>query len=118
MPVLKKEIELEDGRKVWVRQASGMQKLKIENIQAKVFRQFRHFGDPTEWTDEQNEEFVAALDEAGGGVTDQIAAWVPGCIVDEDVDVDTLTSEELRKMLMFVRGDDPEGAVPLVTSSE
>ena len=44
MPVLKKEIELSDGKKIWVRQASGMEKLPIENIQAKVFRKTRHFG--------------------------------------------------------------------------
>ena len=118
MPVLKKEIELNDGRKIWVRQASGMQKLRIENIQAKIFRKFRHFGDPTEWTDEQNEQFVEALDEAGGGVTTQMAEWIPNCILDEDIDVDTLTSEELRNLLAFVRGDDPDGAIPLVASSE
>ena len=118
MPVLKKEIELNDGRKIWVRQASGMQKLRIENIQAKVFRKFRHFGDPTEWTDEQNEDFVTALDEAGGGMEAQIEAWVPLCILDEDLDIDTLTTMELMKLLSFVRGDDPEGAIPLVNSSE
>ena len=38
MPVKKKEFELDDGTTVWVRQASGMEKLKISNIQAKVFR--------------------------------------------------------------------------------
>ena len=59
MPVLKKEIELSDGKKIWVRQASGMQKLKIENKQARVFRSVRHFGlDPTEWTEEQQTEFA------------------------------------------------------------
>jgi len=118
MPVLKKKIELNDGRKIWVRQASGMQKLRIENIQAKVFRKFKHYGDPTEWTDEQNEEFVTALDEAGGGVSTQMADWIPDCILDDDIDVDTLTSGELRTLLAFVRGDDPEGAVPLGNSSE
>lgn len=30
MPVLKKEIELDNGKKIWVRQASGMDKLAIE----------------------------------------------------------------------------------------
>lgn len=115
MPVLKKEIELNDGRKVWVRQASGMDKLRIENIQAKTFRKFRHFGpDPSKWTEAQHEEFADALDEAGGGITSQIEAWVPRCIIDEGFDIDSLTSEELRTILGFVRGDDPEGAVPLV----
>lgn len=119
MPVLKKEIELEDGRKVWVRQASGMQKLKIEAIQARIFRKFRHFGmNPAEWTEEQNLEFSDALDEAGGGMEAQISSWIPSCILDEDVDVDTLTTMELMELLSFVRGDDPEGAIPLVNSSE
>ena len=114
MPVLKKEIELNDGRKVWVRQASGMDKLRIENIQAKTFRKFRHFGpDPAKWTEAQHEEFADSLDEAGGGIASQIEAWVPRCILDEDFDIDSLTSEELRTILGFVRGDDPEGAVPL-----
>ena len=54
MPVLKKEIELNDGRKVWVRQASGMDKLKIEAKQGRVMRKCRHFGsDLSKWTDEQ-----------------------------------------------------------------
>jgi hypothetical protein len=119
MPVLKKEIELEDGRKIWVRQASGMQKLKIETIQAKVFRKFRHFGaNPAEWTEEQNIEFSDALDEAGGGMEMQIQTWIPNCIMEEDFDIDTLTTSELIEILSFVRGDDPEGALPLVTSSE
>ena len=46
MPVMKKEIELDDGRKIWVRQASGMEKLKITNIQGKAFRKMRHAGTP------------------------------------------------------------------------
>ena len=41
MPVAEKEIELEDGSKILVKQASGRKKLKIEAIQARVFRQFR-----------------------------------------------------------------------------
>jgi hypothetical protein len=119
MPVLKKEFELNDGRKIWVRQASGMEKLKIEARQARVFRKCRHFGaDPVSWTEEQQEEFATLLDEEGAGVADQINLWVPSCIVDEDVDVNTLTSEELRTLLEFVRGDDLEGAVPLVSSTE
>ena len=41
MPVAEKEIELDDGSKILVRQASGRKKIKIEAIQAKVFRKFR-----------------------------------------------------------------------------
>jgi len=115
MPVLKKEIELKDGSKIWVRQASGMEKLKIENIQARVFRKTRHFGnDPSEWTAEQNEEFADLLDEAGGGMIDQVEAWIPVCIIEPaDFDYNTLSSEEVRTILQFVRGDTLEGAVPL-----
>tara|TARA_R110001592_G_scaffold139407_3_gene359340 strand:+ start:2696 stop:3046 length:351 start_codon:yes stop_codon:yes gene_type:complete len=115
MPVLKKEIELGDGLKVWVRQASGMEKIKIENIQAKIFRKTRHFGkDPAEWTPEQNEEFAEMLDEAGGGMLDQIEAWIPICIIQPaDFDYNILTSDEVRTILSFVRGDTLEGGVPL-----
>lgn len=114
MPVLRKEIELNDGKKVWVRQASGMDKLKIEKVQAATLRKCRHFGtDPTEWTDEQQQEFATLLDENGGGLQDQIATWLPKCVLDDSVDVDLLTSEELMMLLAFVRGDDTEGAVPL-----
>ena len=117
MPVLKKEFELNDGTKIMVRQASGMEKLKIEARQAKVFRKCRHFGiDPSSWTDEQQEEFTLMLEEAGAGLEDQISLWLPSCILDEDFDVNTLTSEEMRSMLEFVRGDDLEGAVPLGNS--
>ena len=35
------------------------------------------------------------------------------CILDKEIDIDTLTSEELRTILNFVRGDDLEGACPL-----
>ncbi len=115
MPVLKKEIELNDGKKIWVRQASGMEKLPIENIQARIFRKTRHFGaDPSEWTPEQNEEFADMLDEAGGGMADQIQAWIPNCVIEPaDFDINTLTSEEVRTILSFVRGDTLEGATPL-----
>ena len=58
MPVATKEIELNDGSKILVKQVSGRKKLKIEAKQAKVYRNFRHFGDPTTWTMEQHEEFV------------------------------------------------------------
>lgn len=111
---MKKELTLEDGRKVWVRQASGMEKLDIETKQQRVFRKFRHFGpDPSEWTPEQHEELAEALDDVGAGMNAQIAAWVPDCILDENVSADMLTSEELRTILSFVRGDTLEGAIPL-----
>ena len=48
----------------------------------------------------------------------QINSWVPGCILEEDFDIDSLTTGELMELLSFVRGDDPEGAIPLVNSSE
>jgi hypothetical protein len=114
MPVLKKEIELDDGSKIWVRQASGFDKLKIENIQQRVARQFRHFGlDPNEWTPEQHEEFAVAMDEAGAGIEAQIESWIPKCILQEGFEINNLTSAELMDILRFVRGDTLEGAVPL-----
>lgn len=114
MPTMKKELTLDDGRKVWVRQASGMEKLEIETKQQRVFRKFRHFGpDPAEWTAEQHEELAEALDDAGAGMSHQMSAWVPNCILDEGFDINTLTSEELRTVLQFVRGDTLEGAIPL-----
>ncbi len=113
---MKKEIELDDGKKIWVRQASGMEKIKITNIQGRAFRKMRHAGDPNDWTDEQNEEFANLLDSMGGNIEDQIAQWVPNCILDEDVDPNMLTFDELNKILQFVRGDDEEGAVPLSSS--
>lgn len=115
MPVLKKEIELPDGTKLWVRQASGMEKLPIENKQAGVFRKCKHYGDdPSKWTDEQNEEFATLLDEAGAGLADQIQAWIPNSVIEpKDFDINTLTSEEIRMILNFVRGDTLEGAIPL-----
>lgn len=120
MPVLTKEFELDDGMKITVRQAGGLQKLDIENKQAKVFRDHIHFGtDPSEWTSEQAKEFANAMDEAGAGMAHQIKAWVPSCIIEPaDFDAETLTSVELRKILGFVRGDDPEGALPLEPSQE
>ncbi len=113
---MKKEIELEDGTKIWVRQASGMEKLKITNIQGKAFRKMKHAGDPTEWTDEQNQEFADSVDEMGGGVEAQMESWIPPCILDENIDVNLLTFEELNLILQFVRGDDEEGAVPFQSS--
>ena len=116
MPVMKKEIELDAGRKIWVRQASGMERLKITNIQGKAFRKMRHAGSPTDWTDEQNEEFANLVDDMGGGVETQMESWVPACILDEDIDVNMLTFEELNLILQFVRGDDEDGAVPFQNS--
>ena len=116
MPVMKKKIELDDGRKIWVRQASGMERLKITNIQGKAFRKMRHAGDPTQWTDEQNEEFAAMVDEMGGGVEAQMEQWIGPCILDEEVDINLLTFEELNTILQFVRGDDLEGAVHFQSS--
>ena len=116
MPVMKKEIELDDKRKIWVRQASGMERLKITNIQGKAFRKMRHAGSPEDWTDEQSEEFASIIDEMGGGLESQIEAWVPPCILDDDIDPNTLTFEELNTILQFVRGDDMEGAVPFLSS--
>lgn len=120
MPVLTKEFELNDGTKITCRQAGGMTKLRIENIQAKVFREHMHFGlDTTEWTTEQQKQFADALEREGAGMEHQIREWIPRSIVEpKDFDVDTLTSEELRMILGFVRGDDPDGAPPLDNSSE
>ena len=114
MPVLKKEIELNDGRKVWVRQASGLDKLKIEAKQGRVMRKCRAFGsDLTQWTDEQMDEFMDLCEQEGCGFTAQVETWLPTCLLDEDVDPETLTSEELVRILNVIRGDDNEGAVPL-----
>ena len=116
MPVLTKEIELDDGSKIEVKQASGMKKLKIEARQAKVFRQFRHFGNPNDWSIEQHEEFADALDKAEAGLEAQASEWLTDCIITEGVDIDALTSPELMKVLNFVRGDEiesPEGSAPL-----
>lgn len=119
MPVRKAEIELDDGSKVLVRQASGREKIAIETRQARVFRAFRHYGDPMEWSVEQNEEFAAAVDEAGAGIDAQVGAWLPVCVLTENFDIDTLTSLEMYEILRFIRGDeDEEGAVPLEPSSE
>ena len=115
MPVLKKEVELNDGRKVWVRQASGLDKLKIEAKQGRVMRKCRHFGaDLSAWTDEQMEQFMDMCEEERCGFTDQVEAWLPTCLLDKDTDPQTLTSEELVSILNVIRGDDNEGAVPLV----
>jgi len=56
------------------------------------------------------------LDEMGGNVEEQMSAWIPPCILDENVDINLLTFEELNRILMFVRGDDTEGSVPFLSS--
>jgi hypothetical protein len=111
MPVKKKEFELDDGTTIWVRQASGMEKLKISNIQAKVFRKFADKGTPDKWDDETNEAFSEALDEAGGGMQAQLEYWLAPCCLDDTFDINLFTVEELLPILSFVRGDDEEGAV-------
>jgi len=116
MPVKKKEFELDDGTKIWVRQASGIEKLKISNIQAKVFRTFMDKGEPSEWDEETNMHFSEALDEAGAGLQDQIDNWLLPCVLDETFDVNLFTVEELLPILSFVRGDDEEGAVNFLSS--
>jgi len=118
VPVLKKEIELSDGSTVWVRQASGLEKIRIESLQAKAVRKCKDFGDPTNWTEEQNEAFTVIIEEEGGSLESQMNEWIPPCILDEEYDINTLTSEEMRMILLFVRGDDPEGAIPLGSSQE
>lgn len=121
MPVMKTEFELDDGRKIWVRQATGLEKIKIEAIQAKAVRKCRTFGaDPSKWTAEQNEEFLDLIDSLGGGLEEQILNWVPPCILENEhgITADDLNSMELREILNFVRGDTAEGAIPLGSSPE
>ena len=123
MPIATKEIELNDGVKVLVKQVSGRKKLKIEAIQARVYRSYRHFGSPLEWTTEQHEEFADALDEAGAGIEAQVENWLEDCILTEGIDIDDLTTEELMAVLNWVRGselpeDDGEGSIPLDSSQE
>ena len=114
MPIEKKEFEI-DGNKVMVRQASGLEKMKLEAVQARVIRQCRDFGkDLSERTEDQHMDFMFKLDDAGAGIDRQAIEWLPNCIVEpEDFDVNILTGDEVRMLLMFVRGDDPEGAIPL-----
>ena len=102
MPVAKKEIELNDGNTILVRQVSGRKKLKIEAKQARVFRQFRHFGDPTEWTQDQHEEFADALDDLDAGLEAQVEQWLPDCILTEEYTIDDLESDELSASCRFV----------------
>ena len=73
MPVLNKEIELDDGSKILVRQASGMEKMPFESILAKAFRKYRHFGfDQSKWTEEQMEDFMSYTEELGGSMQEQV----------------------------------------------
>ena len=118
MPIAKKVIELNDGSMVLVKQVSGRKKIKIEAIQAKVYRRFRHNGDPNDWTMEQHEEFSDALDELGAGLEAQVDAWLPDCILTEGITIDDLDSVELMRVLGYVRGDTEEGAIPLESSQE
>tara|TARA_R100000664_G_C2624602_1_gene57027 strand:- start:18 stop:368 length:351 start_codon:yes stop_codon:yes gene_type:complete len=115
MPVLKKEFELDDGTKLMVRQASGLEKMKLEAIQARVIRQCRDYGmNVQEWTEEQHLDFMFKLEDAGAGIDQQAATWLPVCILEPaDFDANTLTADEVRMLLSFIRGDDPEGAIPL-----
>jgi len=112
MPVKKKEFDLDDGTKVWVRQASGIEKMRISNAQAKAFREFtsKHGDDVEKWSDETQVEFSERLDELGAGMQAQIDQWLAPCCLTE-FDVNLFTVEELLPILMFVRGDDEEGAV-------
>ncbi len=116
MPVLSKEIELDDGSKILVRQASGREKIGLESRQARVFRKFRHFGQPESWTEDQQFEFSDALDDEEAGIATQIETWLPLCIIDEEKSIDDLNTAEMLRVLAFIRGDDeiaPEGASPL-----
>lgn len=116
MTVLKKQFEI-GSKKIWVRQASGMERLKYETLLAKTFRKFRHFGtDNTKWTEEQQEEFLVGLELAGGAMEDQIRDLVPPCLMDE-TDLNHIDRDTLMAIFDFVRGtggdEEHEGAIPL-----
>ena len=114
MTVLKKQFDL-GSKKIWVRQASGMERLRFETILAKTFRKFKHFGaDQSKWTEEQQEEFMVALEDAGAGMFDQLEILVPKCIID-DVDMNLIDRDTLMEIYDFVRGDEAEGdgSIPL-----
>lgn len=116
MPVKKKEFELDDGTKITLKQASGLDKLRISNMQAKVFRNF-DLSKMDEWTQEEQMALADSMDEAGCGIEHQLQNWLPKCIIDPvDFDMDLFTLEELMPMLAFIRGDDEEGAVNFLTS--
>jgi hypothetical protein len=119
VPIKTKLFELNDDTKVWVRQASGLEKLKVEAAHAKALRKCRHLGpDPTKWTEEQQDEFFDLVEGFGGGLEGQISHLIPLCVGDlEDgtpCDHTLLMSEEIVVMLPFIRGDEEEGAIPLV----
>lgn len=120
MPVITKEIELNDGTKIEVRQASGFEKLPFESMLAKAFRKHRAFGvDNSKWTEDQQEEFMESLEDLGGSMHDQMLKLVPPCIITDDIDVNTLTAEELRDIFIFIRGgSDEDGEPPLDSSGE
>lgn len=114
MTVLKRQFDI-GSRKIWVRQASGMERLRFETILAKTFRKHKHFGsDQSKWTDEQQEEFMNALEDAGAGMYDQLETLVPQCLIDE-VDMNLIDRDLLMEIYEFVRGDDIEGdgSIPL-----
>tara|TARA_R110001592_G_scaffold45210_3_gene144635 strand:- start:9446 stop:9796 length:351 start_codon:yes stop_codon:yes gene_type:complete len=114
MAVLKKQFEI-GSKSIWVRQASGMERLKYETMLAKTFRKFRHFGaDNLAWTEEQQEEFLVELESRGGAMEDQIRELVPPCLM-EDTDLNLIDRDTLMEIFDFVRGtsEEPEGAVPL-----
>ncbi len=116
MPVKKKEFKLDDDTTVWVRQASGMEKLAISNKQAKVYRKFtKDHGEPDKWSDDVTSEFSDSMDEEGAGIQNQIDEWLTNCILPEEgkesFNPNYFTIEELMPILGFVRGDDEEGAV-------
>ena len=116
MPVKTKKFEFGEIE-IEVRQASGLEKLPFEAMMTKAFRKFRHFGaDQTKWIEAQAEEFMIHLDELGAGTNGQILDLVPKCILTEGFDANSLTSEELRDIFIFVRGGgegDEDGAAPL-----
>jgi hypothetical protein len=113
MPILKKEFDI-GNKKIWVRQASGMERLKFETLLAKTFRKFKHFGlDQAEWTEDQQVEFMEALEDAGGDASSQMRDMIPPCLP-EGFDINMLDKDDLMDIFSFVRGmDEPEGAVPL-----
>ena len=58
---------------------------------------------------------VEYLEENNASIETQITEWVPNCIIEPaDFDISVLTSSELRSLLLFVRGDEADGAAPLV----
>jgi len=119
MPIRSKLFELNNGKKVWVRQASGLEKLPLETAHARALRKCRHFGmDPTEWTDDQQDTFFDMVEDYGAGLSAQIRTLVPLCVGNyedgTECDATELLSEEIVPLLAFIRGEEDDGAVPLV----